>query len=104
MGLRLEGPTIRREPDPDRPSSPVSPGAIQVTGGQAIILGVAGGTMGGYLHLAHIITTDLDRIAQLRPGDPLTFQRITIEEAREVDRRDRLERDRWLALIRSTQE
>jgi biotin-dependent carboxylase-like uncharacterized protein len=104
MGLRLEGPAIRPETEPDRLSSPVSPGAVQVTGGRLILLGVAGGTMGGYLHLAHVITADLNRISQLRPGDPVTFRRITIDEARAIDRQDRLERDRWLALIRSTQE
>jgi biotin-dependent carboxylase-like uncharacterized protein len=102
MGLRLEGPTIRQEAEPERPSAPVSPGAIQISGGQAIILGVAGGTMGGYLHLAHVITADLDRLAQLRPGDPIVFRKITLEEARAIDRQDRQERDRWLALIRST--
>ncbi len=104
MGLRLEGPSLRSGTEHDRPSAPVSPGAIQVTAGQAILLGVAGGTMGGYHHLAHVITTDLDRVAQLRPGDPLTFRRISIDEARGIDRHDRLERDRWLSLIRSTQE
>jgi biotin-dependent carboxylase-like uncharacterized protein len=102
MGLRLEGPTIRRENEPARPSCPIAPGAIQVAGGQAIILGVAGGTMGGYVHLAHIITADLHRLAQLRPGDPIAFKKISIQEARAIDRQDRHERDRWLALIRST--
>jgi biotin-dependent carboxylase-like uncharacterized protein len=102
MGLRLEGPTIRRENEPARPSCPIAPGAIQLTGGQAIILGVAGGTMGGYVDLAHVITADLHRLAQFRPGDPITFEKITIEQARTIDRQDRQERDRWLALIRST--
>jgi biotin-dependent carboxylase-like uncharacterized protein len=104
MGLCLEGPAIRQENQPNRASAPVSQGAVQVTGGQAIILGVAGGTMGGYLHLAHVITADLDRLAQLRPGDPIAFRKIPIEEARSIDRQDRHERDRWLALIRSTLE
>ncbi len=104
MGLRLEGPKIARETDADRPSAPISPGAVQITGGRAILLGVAGGTIGGYLHLAHVISADLDRVAQLRPGDPLAFRRIEIDEARLIDRQDRLERDRWLALIRGARE
>jgi len=99
MGLRLEGPPIAREADPDRPSAPVAPGAIQVAGGLPIILGVAGGTMGGYLHLAHVISADLDRIGQLGPGDLPRFRRIEVEEAREIDRTERLERARWLARI-----
>jgi biotin-dependent carboxylase-like uncharacterized protein len=101
MGLRLEGSPIPRGADPDRVSTPVAPGAIQITGGQPIVLGVAGGTMGGYLHLAHVIAVDLDRLAQLRPGDRLTFRRIEIEDARQLDRRDRLERSRWLNILRT---
>ena len=100
MGLRLEGPPIPRGTEPDRPSAPVAPGAIQVAGGRAIVLGVAGGTMGGYLHLAHVISADLDRLAQLRPGQPITFRKVEVDEAREVDRLDRIERARWLAIIR----
>ena len=101
MGLRLGGPPIAREAEADRPSAPVAPGAIQITGGRPIVLGVAGGTMGGYLHLAHFISADLDRLAQLRPGDPVTFRRIEVEEARRIDRSDRLERSRLLTIIRS---
>jgi len=99
MGLRLEGPRIEREAPADRPSAPVAPGAVQITGGQPIVLGVAGGTMGGYLHLAHVIAADLDRLAQLRPGDPVRFRRIEVEEARRIDRRERLERSPWLSRI-----
>jgi allophanate hydrolase subunit 2 len=104
MGLRLEGPAIDREAPADRPSAPVAPGAVQVAGGQPIVLGVAGGTMGGYLHLAHVITADLDRLAQLRPGDPVTFRRIEVEEARRIDRRRRLRHAAWLARISMIQE
>jgi biotin-dependent carboxylase-like uncharacterized protein len=99
MGLRLEGPTVPLEADPDRPSAPVAPGAVQVAGGRPIVLGVAGGTMGGYHHLAHVISADLDRLAQLRPGDPVTFRRVAIEEARRIDRLDRLARATYLARI-----
>ncbi len=101
MGLRLEGPPIAASTPADRVSAPVAPGAIQVAGGQPIVLGVAGGTMGGYLHLAHVITADLDRLGQLRPGDPVRFRRIEVEEARQVDRHRRLELGRWLGIIRT---
>ena len=58
----------------DRLSAPVAPGAIQVAGGQLIILGVACGTMGGYPHVAHVISADLDRVGQLCPGDQVVFR------------------------------
>ncbi len=103
MGLRLEGPPIAAldKTFPTGPPRPVAPGAIQIAGGRPIVLGVAGGTMGGYLHLAHVITTDLDRIGQLRPGDPVTFRRIEVEEARQLDRLRRLELSRWLFILRT---
>ena len=89
MGLRLEGPTLATIPEPDRLSAPVAPGAIQAAGGQLILLGVAGGTMGGYPHVAQVISADLDRIGQLRPGDVIAFRRVTIAEARDLDRQSR---------------
>jgi biotin-dependent carboxylase-like uncharacterized protein len=90
MGLRLEGHALRIPPLPDRLSAPVAPGAIQVAGEQLIILGVAGGTMGGYPHVGHVISADLDRIGQLRPGDTIRFQRVDLSEARNLDRMARI--------------
>ena len=71
---------------PVRLSTPVAPGAVQVAGGQLIVLGVACGTMGGYPHVAHVISADLDRLGQLKPGDMLTFRPVPLEEARSLDR------------------
>ncbi len=55
-------------------------GAIQVAGGQLIVLGVACGTMGGYPHVAHVISADLDRLGQLKPGDGITFRMVTLDQ------------------------
>ncbi len=85
MGLRLEGPPIALPPHPDRVSMPVAPGAIQLAGGQLIVLGVACGTMGGYPHVAHVASADLDRLGQARPGDLIRFRSITLDEARRLD-------------------
>jgi biotin-dependent carboxylase-like uncharacterized protein len=89
MGLRLEGAELTIRSPPDRVSTPVAPGAVQVAGGRAIVLGVACGTMGGYPHVAQVITADLDRLGQLRPGDPVRFQRASLAEARRLDREAR---------------
>ena len=85
MGLRLEGEPVPVASPPERLSTPVSPGAIQVAGGQLIILGVACGTMGGYPHVAHLASIDLDRLGQLKPGDTLAFCLVTLAEARSLD-------------------
>lgn len=85
MGLRLEGDPVATVSAPERLSAPVAPGAIQVAGGQLIVLGVAAGTMGGYSHVAHVISADLDRLGQLRPGDGIRFHRLTLDQARRAD-------------------
>lgn len=95
VGLRLDGPPLSAATDPNRVSTPVAPGALQLAGGRLLLLGVACGTMGGYPHVAHVIAADLDRVAQSRPGATLTFQRIALAEARRLDlasRRDRSSR------------
>ncbi len=99
MGLRLEGEPIAVDSPADRLSAPVAPGAVQVAGGRLIVLGIAGGTMGGYPHVAHVITADLDRLGQLRPGDLVRFQRTTLDEARAEARALRISRrKRWLRI------
>lgn len=86
MGLRLEGPAWEVDAEPDRVSAPVAPGAVQIAGGRPLLLGVACGTMGGYPHVAHVISADLDRVGQARPGDQLRFEVVAPEEARRLDR------------------
>jgi allophanate hydrolase subunit 2 len=82
MGLRLLGEPLAISSDPDRLSTPVTTGAIQAAGGQLIVLGVAAGTMGGYPCVACVISADLDRLGQLRPGDTVSFRLVSLEEAR----------------------
>jgi len=96
MGLRLQGDPVAVTSPSDRLSTPVSPGAIQVAGGQLIVLGVACGTMGGYPHVAHVISADLDRLGQLKPADPVRFRLLSLEEARLLSKKSLL-RQRSLA-------
>ena len=85
MGLRLEGQAPTMVEEANRPSAPVAPGAVQVAGGAVLILGVAGGTMGGYPLVAHVVSADLGRLGQARPGDPIRLLRVAIDEARALD-------------------
>ncbi len=101
MGLRLAGPPVDAEAEAARPSAPVAPGAVQIAGGRPIVLGVAGGTMGGYLHLAQVIAADLGRVGQLRAGDAVAFRRVAVAEARRIDREIRARLGPWLAGIRA---
>lgn len=85
VGLRLAGPELKTVPEPNRVSTPVGPGAVQVAGGQLIVLGVACGTMGGYPQVFHVVSADLGRTAQLRPSETVGFELTSIDEARRLD-------------------
>jgi biotin-dependent carboxylase-like uncharacterized protein len=72
IGLRLAGPVLERSRRSELPSEPMLPGAIQVPpDGQPIVFGPDSPVTGGYPVLA--VVTDLDAVAQLRPGDALRF-------------------------------
>jgi len=82
VGIRLDGagPAHALE----LPSEPACPGAIQVTpSGQPIVLGPDGPTIGGYPKPLVVASVDLNRLGQLRPGVAVTFELISLEEARE---------------------
>ncbi|MFO0926500.1 MAG: biotin-dependent carboxyltransferase family protein [Gemmataceae bacterium] len=85
MGLRLAGDPLPL-PAGEMVSEPVCPGTVQVTrDGGCIVLGVDGGTIGGYPRIAQVIAADLDRLGQLRPGDALRFEPVTLDEAERLD-------------------
>jgi len=92
MGLRLEGPVLELEVEGEPLSGPVTPGSVQIAGGQMLILGVSCGTMGGYPQVANVISSDLGRLGQLRQGDKVQLQLIELEEARAIDLQTRLKR------------
>jgi biotin-dependent carboxylase-like uncharacterized protein len=99
MGVRLEGPPVTVASPPERISTPMAAGGVQVAGGQLLLLGVACGTIGGYPHVAHVISADIDRVGQLRPGDTLELRRISIEEARRIDQVERQMRSQRLQSV-----
>jgi biotin-dependent carboxylase-like uncharacterized protein len=102
MGLRLAGLPLNMH-SRELVSEPVCPGAVQVTReGQCIVLGVDGQTIGGYAKIAHVITADLDKLGQLRPGDWLRFLRVNLEEAEAVYRGKQAELHEWLLRLQAT--
>ena len=83
MGVRLEGPKIERRPDVEESiiSEGLISGAIQVPGDGKPIIILAELVTGGYTKIATVISTDLTKVAQLKPGDQVKFEPISIEEA-----------------------
>jgi antagonist of KipI len=82
MGARLDGPELKRNEDVDLVSEAVAPGTIQVPpSGKPIVLLGDCQTIGGYPKIAHVITVDLPIAAQLRAGDHVRFQEVSLAEA-----------------------
>lgn len=85
MGLRLSGSPIEHLRSADIISEPVCTGAIQVPGDdQPILLLSDRQTTGGYTRIATVISVDLPRAAQARPGDIISFTECTLEEAQQA--------------------
>lgn len=83
MGVRLEGPKIERRSDVEESiiSEGLISGSIQVPGDGKPIIILAELVTGGYTKIATVISTDLPKVAQLKPGDHVRFSPISIEEA-----------------------
>ena len=97
MGVRFDGPELRRNDDVDLVSEAVAPGTIQVPpNGRSILLLGDCQTIGGYPKIAHVITVDLPLAAQLRAGDRVRFSEVSIADAY----RFLLERERQLERFR----
>jgi biotin-dependent carboxylase-like uncharacterized protein len=72
VGVRLDGPVLTRIRTDELPSEPTLPGAVQVPpDGRPIVFGPDAPVTGGYPVIA--VVTDLDPVAQVRPGDPVRF-------------------------------
>ncbi len=83
MGLRLDGPQLERQPDVEESiiSEGLVPGSIQVPGDGKPIIILTELVTGGYTKIATVISTDLPKVAQLKPGDRVRFEPISIEDA-----------------------
>ncbi|MFC0273300.1 biotin-dependent carboxyltransferase family protein [Metabacillus herbersteinensis] len=85
MGYRLSGKNLQLEQSFELISESVSHGTIQVPqDGNPIILLADRQTAGGYPKIAQIITVDLPRVAQLKPGEKIRFEEVTLEEAEQL--------------------
>jgi antagonist of KipI len=82
MGIRLQGPALKRTDDVDLLSEAVAPGTIQVPpSGDPILLLNDCQTIGGYPKIAHVITVDLPIAAQLCPGADVRFVEVSLSQA-----------------------
>ncbi len=82
MASALRGDPLNHLKGFDILSDGIAFGAVQVPGsGQPFVLMADRGTTGGYPKIATVISSDLPRIAQARPGTVMRFNACTLEHA-----------------------
>lgn len=75
MGYQLKGGTLSVNTNEEMVSSGVNFGTVQLLpGGQLIVLMADHQTTGGFPRVAHVITADHNKLAQMRPGDTIRFK------------------------------
>ena len=85
MGYRLSGDKINHLDGADIVSDGIAFGAIQIPGhGNPIIMMSDRQTVGGYTKIANVISVDLCKLAQCKPGDKVKFKEVDIYEAHRI--------------------
>lgn len=97
MGYRLEGPKLLLKEPLEMISEIAVFGTVQVPAdGNPIVLMADHQSIAGYPKIAQVIAADLPRLAQMKPGEKLSFAEVSQEEAE-----DRLlEQERYLCSLR----
>ena len=82
-GIRLSGPPIHRNEGINESiiSEGVVPGSVQVPGDAQPIIILVETVTGGYRKIATIISADISRLGQLKPGDQVRFKAVSLAEA-----------------------
>lgn len=62
----------------------VNAGAVNFTGDHPVVLTVDGPSLGGFVCPTTIISTEVWKIGQVRPGDSIIFKRLTLLQAHEA--------------------
>ncbi|NMP25185.1 biotin/lipoyl-binding protein [Sulfobacillus sp. DSM 109850] len=84
VGIRLEGPPLADASlKGDAISEGMAVGSIQAPpSGELLVLTKGRGSIGGYPTLAHVIMADWPILAQLRPGQAVSFTEVDQDQAR----------------------
>ena len=85
MGCRLEGTAIQHKDGGDIISDGIAFGAIQVpSAGKPIIMLGDRQTTGGYTKIANVISADFRILAQLKTGDKVRFEKVSVKAAQDA--------------------
>jgi antagonist of KipI len=87
MGYALIGPKIEMPLQEEMLSSAVFPGTLQCTpDGSLFLLMADAQTTGGYPRPGIVLSADLPRCAQLKPGNRFSFEWVSLPEAQYIER------------------
>lgn len=82
MGIRLEGVAVESKNGVDIISDGIAFGSVQIpAAGTPIIMMADRQTTGGYAKIATVISSDLDLLAQAKPGDKIRFHCVAAKMA-----------------------
>lgn len=85
MGCRMEGPEIEHNGSADILSDGIAFGAVQVPdSGQPIVMLADRQTTGGYTKIANVISADFRILGQLKSGDRVRFEKVSLAAAQEA--------------------
>ncbi len=88
MGYFLSSPTPIQSQNIEIISNPISFGAIQITkSGEPIILLKERQSIGGYPKIGSVLPIDCFRLSQLKEGDSISFEPISLQEATKITRK-----------------
>jgi biotin-dependent carboxylase-like uncharacterized protein len=94
-GIRLEGPEIACRSDMEASiiSEGLISGSIQIPGDGKPIIILGETVSGGYRKIATVITADLPLLGQIKPGDGIEFEGVSLDEAHRAlqDMEDRID-------------
>jgi len=82
-GIRLEGPKVLCKPDMEASiiSEGVISGSIQIPGDGKPIIILGETVTGGYRKIATVISADRPLLGQIKPGDGIQFEAVSLNEA-----------------------
>jgi len=85
-GIRLQGPAIDRKAfiEASIISEGVISGSIQIPGDGKPIIILGETVTGGYRKIATVISADLSLLGQIKPGDEIQFEAVSLETAHQA--------------------
>ena len=91
MGCRLDGAVIEHKSEADIISDGIAFGAVQVPShGRPIIMLADRQTTGGYSKIGNIISVDIPKLVQRKPGDTISFKYVSLKEAQKLCRDEKM--------------